>query len=288
MDAFGPSADGHGLCARSKTATTPDAPPGNDAGGEERERVAAATGAVVPLFRRGEPPPHARGGPGGDDPLGLAESADAGETPARDPDAIRERLARLRALPGILNAAAEDTTAGAALPFSLLPLGLPRGALTELSGPDGGGKTEAAIRALAENPEVRAAWVEESLTVYPCAFPALGVPMERVLFAEPGRELLWTVHQLLRSRLFGIVVAAPGEALTELELRRLQLSAERSRSSLILLREHPTLRRNWPIRVQAEIRRVGPDERSGERLEARLLSARIRSLEAATAQGAAT
>lgn len=187
----------------------------------------------------------------------LALSADSLESspdaPSRTATDLRERLASLRALPGIAPAHSSRN-----LLFSLLPTGLPRGSITELSGPDGCGKTEAAIRALAENPETRGAWIEDTFTVYPCAFPQLGVAMERVLFVESGSEhFLWALHQVLRSQLFEIVVATPprSQEVAEVELRRLQLSSERSRTSLLWIRERPTLRRSWPIRIQAEIRR---------------------------------
>jgi hypothetical protein len=144
------------------------------------------------------------------------------------------------------------------LPFSLLTNapGVPRGALTQLHGPCGSGKSELALRFLAENPQARAAWIERELTIYPCAFPLAGVGLERVLFVEAGEQQLWAAHQILRSRLFEVVVLA-GAQFQEMELRRLQLSSEKARASVLLLTDSPDgpPARAWPVALQLEVRR---------------------------------
>jgi hypothetical protein len=202
---------------------------------------------------------------------------------------IAARLARLRALPGILKSR-QDRQALACPLISEWPEGLPCGAISEFVSAAGGGKTEAAIRILAENPGIRGAWIEPTLTVYPCAFPQLGVTLDRVLFTEPGDQALWAAHQILRSQLFGLVVLSVPEAplaaagaralqakavaapfqsaqaltasnLNEIDLRRLQLSAEKSGAALLLLRERPTVRGNWAIAIQARVLRKGKELR---------------------------
>jgi hypothetical protein len=150
--------------------------------------------------------------------------------------------------------------------FSQLESGLPKGALVEISGSAGNGKTEAVLRFLAENPTVRVAWVEEEFTVYPCAFPQSRVGLDRVLFVDstPG-ETLWTVHQILRSQVFGVIVlqmkaAAKGERgeKDEMALRRLQLAAEKAQVTIILLSEEPAKKGTWPISVQLQVNRSAP------------------------------
>jgi hypothetical protein len=155
--------------------------------------------------------------------------------------------------------------------FSQLESGLPKGAVVEVSGQAGGGKTEVVLRFLSENPDARVAWIEDELTIYPCAFPQNRVGLERVLFVEsrPSKghpnedagtshrsdETLWTAHQILRSQVFGVVVLRVARALDEMALRRLQLAAEKTQTTLILLTEEAARRGTWPIAVQLHARR---------------------------------
>lgn len=147
--------------------------------------------------------------------------------------------------------------------FEGLEGGLPKGALVEVSGSAGSGKTETVLRFLAQNPEVRVAWVEDEFTVYPCAFPQNRVGLERVLFVDsPSSELFWTIHQMLRSGVFGVIVLRMASGLGErsadgasVVLRRLQLAAEKSGVTVILLTERPARRGTWPISVQLQASR---------------------------------
>jgi hypothetical protein len=136
-----------------------------------------------------------------------------------------------------------------------------RGALTELCGPAGGGKTELVLRFLAENPTLRVAWIEDPISIYPCAFPRHGVSLNRVLFVrDPGEHAIWCVQQILRSGIFPVVVlAAPSriEGGHGVPLRRLQLAAEQANASVILLSERPT-EGAWAIANQIEVRRQAP------------------------------
>ena len=140
--------------------------------------------------------------------------------------------------------------------FSQLENGLPKGAVVEVSGSSGGGKTEVVLRFLAENPEARVAWIEDELTIYPCAFPQSRVGLERVLFVESRpQEIVWTVNQILRSQVFGVVVLRTAAALDEMTLRRLQLTAEKTQTTVILLTEEAARRGTWPIAVQLHAKR---------------------------------
>jgi hypothetical protein len=163
----------------------------------------------------------------------------------------------LRALTGILKQEPRRET----ISFSGLPSsGIPRGALTEISGLPGSGKSELVLRFLAENPELRVAWVEEDLTAYPCAFPQQGVDLRRVLFIESGpnaQNVTWTIQQILRAQLFGVVVvsAAFHRPDLALNLRRLQLAAEQAHAAVILLSDRPTQGSSWPIALQLQAAR---------------------------------
>jgi hypothetical protein len=167
-------------------------------------------------------------------------------------------LETLKNLPGVAQTLfSGDGAKKASFAFSHLEDGLPQGALIEVSGAPGGGKTEVVLQILAQNPGVRVAWIEEELTVYPCRFPQSQVDLGRVLFVEgeTAAENLWAVHQTVRSQLFGIVVAHFSTPLQEMELRRLQLAAERAQASVILLSETPAKRGTWPLSIQLSVTR---------------------------------
>ena len=113
----------------------------------------------------------------------------------------------------------------------------------------GSGKTELLLAFLAEHPELRAAWIEDHFTIYPCALPQQGVQLDRILFVTGLSDSLWAAHQALRSQLFGVVILS---ALLKgkTDLRRLQLSAEQANASVVLLTETPTVQGAWPISLQ--------------------------------------
>lgn len=160
------------------------------------------------------------------------------------------------------------------LPFSILSRGIPLGALIEVSGPAGGGKTEVVLQFLAENPQLKVAWVENSMTIYPCVFLEKKLELNRVLFVET-LDLLWVAHQVLKSQIFGVLVLPPtrvvlnssshdsshsrGEGLiaqiNEVQLRRLQIAAEKAQVSVFLLTEMALEEGAWPISVQIQVRR---------------------------------
>jgi len=132
-----------------------------------------------------------------------------------------------------------------AFSYSRLASGLPRGILVELTGP---GKTENVVQFLAENASLRAAWVEQRFSLLPSAFVQRQANLEKIFFIEGGMQCAWAASTVLRSQLFPIVVyhAPYGE---ERELRRFQLLAERSNTTMILLADKPLEERAWPIRL---------------------------------------
>lgn len=136
------------------------------------------------------------------------------------------------------------------LPYSRLPSGLPRGILVELTGP---GKTESVAQLLAENAGLRAAWVESRFSLLPSAFLQRQVNLEKIFFVEGGKDSAWAAATILRSQLFPLVIyhAPYGE---ERELRRFQLLAERSATTMLLLGEKPLEQSAWPIRMSLAAR----------------------------------
>ena len=139
--------------------------------------------------------------------------------------------------------------------FSLHPEGIPRGAITEISGADGSGKTEVVLRFLAEHPGMRVAWIETELTAYPCTFMQMNVDLVRVLFVEAGEQAVWAAMQTLRSGLFGAVILSSHASCNEMDLRRLQLASEKSELATLLLCPTPTTHNHWPIQMQLHVSR---------------------------------
>src|SRR5262245_11482106 len=138
--------------------------------------------------------------------------------------ALNMKTEFLAEIPGIQRGAREREFFR--FPHAELPC-LPRGAIIEISGAPGAGKTELVLTLLAGNPQTRVAWVEEIFTVYPCAFPQSGVDLDRVLFVrqDPAcEEPLWAAHQILKSQVFGLAVLSMASRKLEdvVTLRRLQ------------------------------------------------------------------
>jgi hypothetical protein len=155
----------------------------------------------------------------------------------------RQSIQELRARIGSLERTEKEHHA-----WSMVAGGIPRGGLVEISGP---GKTEAVARLLAEHSGSAAAWIEKDFSLLPSALIQRGVPLDKIFFVEAKAECPWAATLVLRSQIFPFVVyhAPFGE---EKELRRFQLLAERSRSTMLLLTEEkPTLA--WPIALSLEM-----------------------------------
>ena len=131
--------------------------------------------------------------------------------------------------------------------------GLPKGAITEISGC---GKTELVVRLLGENPGLRAAWVEQKFSIFPFAFLQRAVDLERILFVEGGVETEWSLLQILKSQAFPVVVAYL-EKTDVRTLRRWQLTAEKSGAALVWLTQKP--QSLWPVSLQIRVERSEAD-----------------------------
>jgi hypothetical protein len=158
------------------------------------------------------------------------------------------------------------------LSFSLLEEGIPKGALTEISGP---GKTEFLVRFLSEHPSLKVAWIEDRISIFPYAIFQRRGQLQRMLFAEAGNNSHWALMQILRSQVFGLIVFSSTTTtplcnsedgggigqesyralFEEKSLRAMQLSAEKSQAAVVFLRDEPG--DSWPISLQVRIGRMG-------------------------------
>jgi len=133
---------------------------------------------------------------------------------------------------------------------SAVTQGVPRGAITAIAGV---GKTELAVRLIAENPTFRVAWIEEHLSIFPLALLQRGVGLSRVLFIDAGPDLAWSALQVLKAQIFPVVVIYAAD-LDLNTLRRVQLAAETANSACIWLADEP--KNLWPISLQLQSIRV--------------------------------
>ena len=145
----------------------------------------------------------------------------------------------------------------------------------EVSGIEGAGKTEWVLQFLAQNSRGRVAWIEEELGVFPSAFSQYGVSLDRVLFVDaPPDQALWSAQQILRSGVFQfLVLQRSKQSYEELNLRKLQLAAEKSNTTVILISPRPQKQGAWPISVQLQVSRSS-QPRLSQALEIEVLKCR--------------
>lgn len=124
--------------------------------------------------------------------------------------------------------------------FSRFSDGFPRGALVEISGR---GKSEVVADFLAENPQ-HTVWIEKRREIFPSALLQRKVDLQKILFVEGKNEAAWVASTALRSKVFPILIFDCVYRDVR-DLRRWQLLAEKSMSTMILLRQKPS--NFWPI-----------------------------------------
>ncbi|MSR84604.1 MAG: hypothetical protein EXS58_17085 [Candidatus Latescibacteria bacterium] len=142
------------------------------------------------------------------------------------------------------------------LSCSLVAQGIPRGAITEITGI---GKTELAVRLIAEHPAFRVAWIEEQMSIFPFGFLQRGIGLDRVLFVDAGPDLAWSVLQVLKAQIFPIVVVY-AENLDLSTLRRVQLASETANAATIWLADEP--KNLWPVSLQLQSSRMEDEIRA--------------------------
>jgi hypothetical protein len=149
------------------------------------------------------------------------------------------------------------------IPFSLLPHGVPKGAITEISGK---GKTEFVLQFLKENSELKVVWIERNFSAYPFGFLQREVDLDRFLFIEGAKDLDWCVYQALRTSVFQAVIVY-SEDIGLNSLRRIQLQSEKSLAATLWLTDQP--KNAWPVHL-----RIAIEREEGEVLRATILKQR--------------
>jgi protein ImuA len=199
---------------------------------------------------------------------------------------LRERIRRLERKPVRANGGVES---GCPSVDALLPGGFPRGAIAELTGTAGSGKTGIAVAVVARAMGERAlaAWIDGRSELYAPAVQVGGVDLDRLLIVRPGarnaplpasgaaltpngqasvRQALWAAEAVLGSGAFAAVVidvpvAAGARATTEwgagasveAMLRRLVAAAEKGGATCLWLSEPGSCAP--PARVRVEVLR---------------------------------
>ncbi|MBL7714475.1 MAG: hypothetical protein JNL01_03340 [Bdellovibrionales bacterium] len=162
----------------------------------------------------------------------------------------------------IQGVALANTLRKESLPFSRIDGGLEKGKITEWIGPLGCGKSELVLQFLNENPETRCAWIEEKFTALPSSFSKQGTDLNRFLFIETGPEtpnnLGWAAAQVLRSGIFQVIVLHSNRV-SSIDLRRIQLLAEKAQACVLVLREAPVAQsraQDWMIQQSWKVSRL--------------------------------
>ncbi len=124
---------------------------------------------------------------------------------------------------------------------------LPKGAITQISGH---GKTEFVVQWIAEHSDLRVAWIEDGISIFPYGFLQRRVSLHRVLFIEAESHFNWVVLEILRSQTFPVVVVYV-ENLELKVLRRIQLASEKCDITTLWLSKEP--RGFFPISLQLQI-----------------------------------
>ncbi len=129
----------------------------------------------------------------------------------------------------------------------LLGGGVPKGALTVLTGARGAGRLTLAAQLAAEETKAGRplAWVDAKGTLYPPALAAAGVDLARVLMVRSEDErVVYAAEQIVSSGAFGLVVASGLDSLlTPSRVRRLQTSLEGQPVSMLLVLDPPAAAR---------------------------------------------
>jgi protein ImuA len=149
--------------------------------------------------------------------------------------------------------------------------GFPRGAISELAGAPGSGKTELALATIARalREQGVAAFIDGRGELYPPAAAALGVDLDRLLIVQPagarggdGRDAVWrtwwAAETVLASGAFAIVALdLPAEgavARAEAGLRRLRAAAEKGGAAALWLSGEQGLTGEQGVRIPAAVR----------------------------------
>jgi protein ImuA len=161
--------------------------------------------------------------------------------------ALREKIARIErrhVLPGAVTASHHLPLHIPAIDGALPGGGIDRHALHEAM--SGGPDTEHAAAAtlfiaglLARTPGP-VLWVLRQADLFAPALAAVGLPPQRLIFAEAGRDVLSVMEEGLRHPGLAAVVGEPAGRISLVASRRLQLAAEQAGVMAVLLRRSQT------------------------------------------------
>jgi len=182
-------------------------------------------------------------------------------TQPKDHAALRDGIERLcRTNPAAL---APQPSGFAELDAQLPSGGWPVGALTEcLLSTHGIGELSLWMPALHKvaHDKRRIAFIAPPFLPYAPALIQHGIPLEQVIVIEckSAKDSLWATEQALRCAAFGAVLAWPDNAITDKQLRRLQLAAEAGRNLGVLYRPLAAAQNASPaalrLKLQADTR----------------------------------
>lgn len=134
--------------------------------------------------------------------------------------------------------------------FSLYPAGFSTGSFIELTGTQ---RTEFIALFLREHPELKIAWVEDSISINPYALKQKGVCLDNILFVEGGKDIAWCLNQVLGSGCFQTVITE-NRRFNEKDLRRFQLLTEKAQNHFFLLSADPSP--SWVPHLQLKVSKI--------------------------------
>jgi len=181
---------------------------------------------------------------------------------------LRERIRRIERRPP--RRTAFEATGLAEVDLLLPGGGFPRGALSEIAGAPGSGKTALCLATMARamRAEGLAAFVDGCGELYPPAAESLGVELSRLLIVRPPGGLipaLWSAEALLASGAFEVVAmdlpAAPrraGGAHPESMVRRLLAAVEKGGAVGLWLAAPGGIRVPAAVRLEVAAGAAGP------------------------------
>ena len=105
-----------------------------------------------------------------------------------------------------------------------------------------------------KNKNTNVAWIEEEFSFYPYFFEQSGLELEKICFIESGSHWSWCAKQALSSQLFNCVVLGGGTR-NQLEMRRIQLLAEKNKIIVFLISPEVTQVGAWSIQKQYQVQR---------------------------------
>ncbi len=143
----------------------------------------------------------------------------------------------------------------------LLNGGLPKAALTVLTGVPGSGRMTIAGRVLAEQTRAAraVAWIDAEGLAYPPALDALGVDLTRLLMVRGSQsKAAFAAEQIIDTGVFEtVVISGVGPHLTPSRARRLQTSTEGAKVTTLVILEPEASQQLQGAALKLQIKRRG-------------------------------